>query len=58
MALNLLEKVNENMRRKHINQCRKCRYIYSDDFCTVFQRSITDTSFECDGSDEVIDAIL
>lgn len=54
----IIEKVNEDMRRKHITQCRKCKYICSNDFCTVFQKNILYTSFECDGSDEVISTIV
>lgn len=54
----IIEKVNNDMRRKHINQCRSCEYIYPNDFCTVFQKDIKDTSFVCDGSDEVISTLL
>lgn len=58
MTFDVIEKVNEDMRREHINQCRKCKFIYPNDFCTVFQKNIKDTSFECDGSDDVISTIL
>ena len=58
MVLDLIKQVNEDMRKMHINQCRKCKYVYTKDFCTVFQKNINDTSFECDGTDEIIDTIL
>lgn len=58
MVIDILEKSNQLARKHHIETCRKCSHIYEDDFCTIFQKSIKHTSFECDGTDEKIETIL
>ena len=58
MILFMIDKVNREARKHHIETCKKCSHLYKDDFCTIFQKSIKHTSFECDGTDEMIEKIL